>query len=63
MKTKECKHRQTCGGNCMICGEKGVHARRNLEVELERILDKGLLSQDFTEIRKNFVRNSVALNV
>ena len=41
---KQCDHRQTCGGDCMLCGEIGVHARHNLELELKRILDKGLLS-------------------
>jgi hypothetical protein len=30
----------------MICGEKDVHARRNLEIELQRILSKGLLKEE-----------------
>jgi hypothetical protein len=40
-----CLHRQTCGGDCMLCGEKGVHAATNLQLELKRILQRGLLSE------------------
>ncbi len=43
VKKKICPHNQTCGGHCMICGEKGVIPARNLEVELKRILEKGLV--------------------
>jgi len=43
-KLRQCDHKRTCGGDCMLCGETGVHARRNLELELKRILSKGLLS-------------------
>lgn len=42
---KKCDHQQTCGGDCMVCGEKGVHGRRNLEIELKRILSKGLITE------------------
>lgn len=42
----KCEHPQTCGGDCMLCGEKNVHARRNLEIELKRILQCGLIAEE-----------------
>lgn len=47
---QKCPHNQTCGGNCMLCGEKGVHVRRNLEVELQRILSRGLIKEGIDEL-------------